>query len=258
MTSTEQTQQRRKYYSIGLEIEKRLHEGQYTPGQKLPSERELSEVFDTSRAIIREAIIMLELKNLVEVRQGAGIFFKASAGSQSTEMSEFDALAKVIGPFELLQAREVLETSIVEFAARNIKLNELQELRGIIRRQEQTAQDDNDQFEQLDREFHLRIAEATQNRMLIATAKRLWNVVRTENPLWNQLNMQYLQKPQLKEQWLNEHKRLFAALQKRDPLAAREVMLEHLTHSKAELMKIVEQGGNEDLTLDDFFFASQG
>ena len=67
---------RRRYYEIGLELEKQLKQGQYKPGQKLPSERELSESFNTSRATIREAIIMLELKDLVEVKQGAGLFFR--------------------------------------------------------------------------------------------------------------------------------------------------------------------------------------
>lgn len=247
---------RRRYYEIGLELEKQLKQGQYQPGQKLPSERKLSELFNTSRATIREAIIMLELEGLVEVKQGAGLFFRNSHYDAESTINNFTPELKVseVGPFELLQARFVLETSIAEFAAKNIKISELRELREIIRKQESSLGDDSALFEQLDREFHLCIAEATQNRVLIDTAKRMWNVVRTENVLWKQLNIRYLHEQPLKESWLNEHKAIFAALQQRDPTMTRNAMLKHLEHGRSELEKLVDFKDVDTLDLDDFFF----
>lgn len=247
---------RRRYYEIGLELEKQLKQGHYQPGQKLPSERELSESFNTTRATIREAIIMLESRDLVEVKQGAGLFFRESQNNDSSVQpsSDLDSDMRNIGPFELLQARFILETSIVEFAARNIKISELRELRDIIHQQENSIGGNGERFELLDRQFHLCIAEATQNRVLIETTKRLWNVVRTENPLWKQLNTRYLHEQPLKESWLQEHKKIFMALQKRDPDLARNAMLEHLEHSKAELTKLVDLKNTDILSMDDFFF----
>ena len=97
-----------------------------------------------------------------------------------------------IGPFELLQARQVIESNITGFAASQISFNELQELKKIIRLQENAIAAESDKFEDLDHRFHSIIAEATQNRVLIKQAAELWRAVRTENPRWKKLNYKYL------------------------------------------------------------------
>ncbi len=244
---------KRRYYEIGIQIEKQLTSGFYKVGDRLPTERELSHQYETSRTTIREAIIMLELKNLVEVKKGAGMTFKKNTNSEKCIKTDNTSNINAIGPFELLQSRLVLEVSIVEFAAKNIKFNELRQLKYIIQCQEKSFSD-SQQFEKLDREFHLCIAEATQNRILVDTANRLWNVVRTENPLWQQLNKKFLHEPPLKESWLIEHRRIFSALQKRNPILAKQAMIEHIEHSKRELTNLVDYGDIELLENDDLFF----
>ncbi|MCV4677259.1 GntR family transcriptional regulator, partial [Escherichia coli] len=80
-----------------------------------------------------EAIIMLELKGVLNVKQGSGIFFVDSTDklNQKSLMPYSE-----IGPFELLQARQVTESNITGFAASQISFNELQELKKIIGLQE--------------------------------------------------------------------------------------------------------------------------
>lgn len=175
----EQVITKRRYYDIGLQIEELLYSGVFKAGERLPSERELSERFNTSRTTIREAIIMLELKGVLNVKQGSGIFFVDSTDklSQKSLMPYSE-----IGPFELLQARQVIESNITGFAASQISFNELQELKKIIRLQENAIAAESDKFEDLDHRFHSIIAEATQNRVLIKQAAELWRAVRTENP----------------------------------------------------------------------------
>ncbi len=175
----EQVITKRRYYDIGLQIEELLYSGVFKAGERLPSERELSERFNTSRTTIREAIIMLELKGVLNVKQGSGIFFVDSTDklNQKSLMPYSE-----IGPFELLQARQVIESNITGFAASQISFNELQELKKIIRLQENAIAAESDKFEDLDHRFHSIIAEATQNRVLIKQAAELWRAVRTENP----------------------------------------------------------------------------
>ena len=175
----EQVITKRRYYDIGLQIEELLYSGVFKAGERLPSERELSERFNTSRTTIREAIIMLELKGVLNVKQGSGIFFVDSTDklNQKSLMPYSE-----IGPFELLQARQVIESNITGFAASQISFNELQELKKIIGLQEKAIAAESDKFEDLDHRFHSIIAEATQNRVLIKQAAELWRAVRTENP----------------------------------------------------------------------------
>ena len=57
----------------------------YNPGERLPPEREIAEMLDVTRTVVREALIMLEIKGLVEVRRGAGIYVLDNSGSQNTD-----------------------------------------------------------------------------------------------------------------------------------------------------------------------------
>lgn len=88
----------------------------YNPGERLPPEREIAEMLDVTRTVVREALIMLEIKGLVEVRRGAGIYVLDSSGSHNTDSPDAN-VCNDAGPFELLQARQLLESNIAEFAA---------------------------------------------------------------------------------------------------------------------------------------------
>lgn len=118
-----------------------------------------------------------------------------------------------IGPFELLQARQVIESNITGFAATQIRFNELKQLKRIIEQQEKQIGGDSDKFEELDRQFHNIIAESTQNRVLMKQSAELWRAVRTENPRWKQLNYKYLHKKELRMKWVEDHRSIFLALQ---------------------------------------------
>ena len=89
----------------------------YNPGDRLPPEREIAEMLDVTRTVVREALIMLEIKGLVEVRRGAGIYVLDNAVGEGAAESADINHCNDAGPFELLQARQLLESNIAEFAA---------------------------------------------------------------------------------------------------------------------------------------------
>jgi GntR family uxuAB operon transcriptional repressor len=242
---------KRRYYDVGVKIEELLFSGVFKAGQRLPSERDLSERFETSRATIREAVIMLELKGLVVVRQGAGIYFIDSPQKEDkrTELANSD-----VGPFELLQARQIVESNVAGFAATQIKFNELRELKRVLQQLESEANGDSEKLEALDKQFHLLIAESTQNRVLVNQAIDIWSAVRTNNPLWRELNHQLLNEKNLKSKWLKGHKSILLALQKRSPEDAKQAVWQHIENCKLELMKVAKSDSN-DTDLDDYFFA---
>ncbi len=242
---------RRKYFDVGKQIEELLYSGEFKAGERLPSERELSERCDTSRATIREAIIMLEIKGLIAVKQGAGIYFIDSpdktCNTLLTPISD-------IGPFELLQARQVIESNIAGFAATQIKFNELQALKKVVAQQENELNGDSTRFEELDQKFHHMIAESTQNRVLINQANQMWSTVRIHNPLWRELNHKYLHETALKTAWVDDHKQILIALQKRSAEEAKIAVWRHIENSRQELMKLVNNG-ESSAEFDDLFFA---
>ncbi len=95
----------RAYQKLAAQILALVSEGEFSPGQRLPSERALAERFDVSRTALREAIIALELQGAVEVRVGSGIYL--SQPPQAVARSPF-ASESGAGPFELLRARCVV------------------------------------------------------------------------------------------------------------------------------------------------------
>ncbi len=64
----------RTYTKIGKILKEEIAQGKYRVGDKLPTERDISERFEVSRTIVREAIVMLEVEKLIEVKKGSGVY----------------------------------------------------------------------------------------------------------------------------------------------------------------------------------------
>ncbi len=64
----------RTYTKIGKILKEEIAQGKYRVGDKLPTERDISERFEVSRTIVREAIVMLEVEKLIEVKKGLGVY----------------------------------------------------------------------------------------------------------------------------------------------------------------------------------------
>ena len=149
---------RRLYEQIAQQLAKAIADGKYEVGQRLPSERELAQTFDVSRPTVREAIIALELDELVEVRLGSGVYV------MNRQPPGGAAGYKDIGFFELLEARRAIEGEACAMAAMRIDDAQLEQLSELI----EEMRDDNRHDEILmsedaDRRFHELIASSTQN-----------------------------------------------------------------------------------------------
>ena len=125
---------RRLYQQLAAELKTRIEQGVYLVGDKLPAERFIADEKSVSRTVVREAIIMLEVEGYVEVRKGSGIHVISNQPKYQQVADESLEFANY-GPFELLQARQLIESNIAEFAATQVtkqdimKLMEIQEKR---------------------------------------------------------------------------------------------------------------------------------
>ena len=225
-------QPRRLYEQIALKVASDIASGKYALGQRLPSERELAQVFGVSRPTVREAIIALELDGLVEVRVGSGVYVthqKPPTGKVG---------AKDIGPFELLEARRVIEGEACAMAALRITDDELQKLNDLLAEM-RTDNQHNEilMSEEADRQFHEIIALATQNTAIYASVQMLWDS-RTRSPqthMVDDLVRAHGVKPPIAE-----HAAIVRALKRRDPDAARSAMQKHITRVIERLLQHTE------------------
>jgi len=223
----------RLYKRVADELRAAILAGSYPPGRRLPAERELAEMYNVSRPTVREAVIALELQGLVEVRIGAGVFvLEASAA----ERMRGGAPELTIGPFELMEARKIIESETAALAATLIDDEQLERLDRIVDRMEEENRLDI-QGENADHQFHVAIAESTGNSALAAVIDNLW-VIRETSPMM--INVMEKARSKGVKPMVDEHRKIVAALRQRNPGAARDAMLGHLTRVIEELLQATE------------------
>ena len=229
---------RRLYQQLASELKQRIEAGAYAVGTKLPAERLIAEERQVSRTVVREAIIMLEVEGYVEVRKGSGIHVisdQPQPRDSAADQLEFASY----GPFELLQARQLIESNVAEFAATQIRPQDIVALLAI---QEKARQEDHARDSTWDMEFHVRIAQATQNSALAAIVEKMWRH-RLHNPYWLKLH-EHIDARHITS-WCDDHDQILKALMRKDPAASKLAMWQHLENTKQMLF---------DATADDFEF----
>ena len=223
----QQVEPRRLYRQIADQIAGLIAAGEFPPGSRLPAERELASKLGVSRASVREAIISLEIGGLVDVRVGTGIFVVAPRVSADDARRDAGP-----GPFELLNARKVVEGEIAAIAATEATEADIAALRQAVERMTSHV-DDFAIREESDREFHLRLAEATGNGSLEIVVEGLWNQ-RAE--LWGRMQHHFHTK-ELAQQTIRDHAAIVRAVAARDPGAARAAMHRHLGRVAREFQR---------------------
>lgn len=209
---------RKLYQQVEAAVTALIASGVYPPGGRLPSERDLAEAYGVSRPTIREAMLALEVRGMVEARQGSGVYV-AEHPQPEVPAPELD-----IGAFELTEARALFEGEAAALAATVITDEEIVELEAIL--QEMVHENEGDpRGEQADRRFHLAIANATRNVAIASVVENLWDL-RYRSPLCRHI-LEKARSVGVKPR-IDEHQALLDALKARDPQLARKAMREHL------------------------------
>jgi DNA-binding FadR family transcriptional regulator len=220
----------RLYRQIAEEIRMAIADATFAAGTRLPAERDLARRFGVSRTSVREALIALEIGGFVEVRGGSGIYV---SNPLPFIRPLFEAADAGPGPFELLQARWVVEGEVAALAAKTVDCRVLQCL-GDALRTLQCEQSSPSEHDDADRAFHLGIAEATGNGALIQTVRLYWDQRR--GPMWQKL-VEHFRTPELRAVVAADHGRILDALAARSPVRARQAMRRHLSSVTREFGK---------------------
>lgn len=162
------TETRRLYQQLAAELKQRIESGRYPVGDKLPAERYIAEEMNVSRTVVREAIIMLEVEGYVDVRKGSGIHVVSNQQKHLVVPGDSIEFATA-GPFELLQARQLIESNIAEFAATQVTKQDIVQLMEI---QEHARKEDRFRDSQWDLKFHVQVALATQNTAMATIVEK--------------------------------------------------------------------------------------
>ena len=212
----------RAYLRLANQIGDLLTKTGLKPGDRLPSERALADQFEVSRTSVREAIIAMELHGIVEVRGGSGAYLvqpPVRVYGTAAFMPESGP-----GPFELLRARCLIESEVAFVAAETRKDSDLDRIFEALADMRLYI-DDKAANIAADRRFHVCIADATGNSVLLQMVTAMCN--QTKSPVWNKMD-QHFHSADMREASQNDHQLIFDALLARDPFAARAAMRAHL------------------------------
>lgn len=213
----------RLYLQIANALAGLVKSGEVKVGERFAAERDLAAKFEVSRSTIREAMIALEVSGLVEIRSGSGIY----ALSPAQQLSKLQAAEDIPGPFEVLEARIMLESEAAAVAAERISNQELHQLKQLLNSMK-TAIDSGDieEAERIDHAFHLLIVKATRNSALTPIYEWLWQI-RESSAVSQQFHLKLRDKGSTPR--IQEHKQVLDALMRRDGEAAKKAIKHHLT-----------------------------
>lgn len=223
------------------QIKGSIANGELKPGDKLPSERTLAELFSVSRATVREALRVLQYVGILEIRINDGTYLSRSINLVADQVRT-SYLLKQFTFIELLEARKVLEAAIAGFAAERITEEQLGNLETIYE-EEMNSRSEIQSFIKVDVAFHMALADACQNSFFREMIEPVRELLEESN------RRQYERSEQI-ETTLDYHRKILNAVKNRDPEKAFSEMSSHLENIVRITKEIYrnEIQGQKDIT----------
>ena len=206
----------------------------YQVGDKLPPERVLAHEMDISRNTLREAIAALQVMGIIEVRHSQGNFIVSLPNPAALQSSLATILHPKSEPFSIVDARVAFEPGVAYLAAERATTEEIQQLEHFLNSLIVcTENDDLQGYAEADYQFHLHIAKASHNELIIDTMTSLVAALKT--PLWQAMK-KGLDQNVFRGIRAREHQAIFEHIAKRNALEAAASMRNHLTFSRERFL----------------------
>ena len=211
----------RLYEQIVQQIEDSILKGDLKPGDQLPAERDLAQRFGVSRTAVREAVKALREKGLVEAYSGRGTFI--TDGTSHAVRQSLDLMVKIgqsEGWTHLAEVRGILEPEIAAMAAARCDETDLATMREAVAVMDKAGRDP-DAYIEADLDFHLALAEAAANPLILSLIDPIVGLLREQRLRIFRVNGG-------PERGQIHHKRILEAVERHDSEAARAAMKTHL------------------------------
>jgi GntR family transcriptional repressor for pyruvate dehydrogenase complex len=211
--------------AIAGQIRGQILRGELGPGAQLPGHRDLAAAHDVSVGSVREAISMLISAGLVETRAGRGTYV---VDARTPPPAAFAPPLKREEVEELTEARRVVEGEVAALAAERATPEQLADLREALERMEAAAADPHT-YPEADVEFHLTIGAAAANRYLLQAMRDIRSLLRKDMELGAEAVIRRFGDLSIS---VRSHRRLFEAIEARDPETARTIARDIVTRNQ--------------------------
>ncbi len=211
-------QRSRLYEQLVERLLSLIHELALVPGDRLPAERELASDLGVSRASVRQALVVLEVQGLVEVRHGEGAILLETRPDDAV-LSAVEAHRRRLP--EVIEAREALEVKLAALAAERRSEDDLARIDDALE-QMADAVGRGERGLEGDELFHGAVTAAARSPLLADLMTAISQAIR-------ETRIESLSQPDRPQQSLDSHRKIAEAIRAGDPAAAGEAMAEHIT-----------------------------
>lgn len=224
------------YEEVAEAILHMIQTGQLKPGDKLDSVQQLAENFQVGRAAIREALTALRAMGLIEMKQGEGTYVREFDPAMLSFPISTAILMSKEDVAHLLEVRKLLEVGAAGLAALKRTEEDLRAMQSALTQMREVIGDE-ELGEKADFLFHMAIAEATKNPLLVSLMNNvsgmMMETMRETRRIW------LFAKQATTEQLLEDHIAIFEAIRDQNAELAQERMKEHLGHVEKVLANYI-------------------
>ncbi len=227
---------RNHYEEIKDQLQAMIVDGKLKVGDKLPSTKEMSESFGVGRSTTREALSALKAMGLIEIRQGGGcrVIRNMPADITIPELASLRMNRATL--LELLEARQSLEVSNAAIAAAKRTDADIEEFQALISAMKRSVGQDIE-GERTDLLFHLTLAKATHNSIMVRLFESIANQL--ETAIREIRRVELYANQTVAERLYSEHLAIFEAVRLQDSELAAQRMKQHLQHVENILTKYI-------------------
>ncbi|MED3891414.1 FadR/GntR family transcriptional regulator [Peribacillus frigoritolerans] len=226
------------YEEVSDELYEMIRSGSLKPGEQLDSIQQLAENFQVGRPAIREALSALSSMGLIEIKQGEGTFVKTFDPAIMNHPLSAALLMDQDNIKHLLEVRKILESGTAEVAAKKRTEENLIELKDMLFNMEKVS-DDEELSDKADISFHVAVANASQNELLITLMNHVSELM-TEKMRDIRRAALYSEEMTLKQLY-EQHVRIYDAIVAQDEDGARSAMLFHLQSVEESLDRVIQK-----------------
>ncbi|MDK2823207.1 MAG: GntR family transcriptional regulator, transcriptional repressor for pyruvate dehydrogenase complex [Clostridia bacterium] len=206
------------------QIKEMIISGKLKPGDKLPSENELCNMFNVSRTSIREAIKILSGLGFLKIKRGLGIFVEElDAGYLINQLSPI-LVQREDDLLDIVRVRKLLETHAAAWAAENATPKDIKAMEDAVKYSTELVESgiaNKDNLSEANLNFHMILAKSTGSKVLFRIMQSLWDILSEARQITIQL-------PGRVHDSVAGHKEILQAIKNKDPEAAQKAMLKHL------------------------------
>jgi GntR family transcriptional regulator, transcriptional repressor for pyruvate dehydrogenase complex len=208
----------------------RIKSGEFRPGDRLPTEKDLMEEYEIGRNSAREAMQALVAMGVIDVRPGRGAVLVGLGSHQALDPDVAAALLTDKAVDDLYEFRQVLDLEIARTAALRATDQDIDEIRSVVERYDR-AVEAGTPVSDIDDEFHQRVAQATHNTVFITMGEAITALIANARRLAGQLEWARLRAQK-------EHRELYEAIRAHKPEAAVKAASRHLEGA----LKAIQEG----------------